>query len=73
MEISSEGIPPDQIKIKTTQHTLPSSNISELRSFIGLCSYVSRFIDNYSEKTAVLRELLRKNKNFSGERKQQSL
>ena len=69
IEISSEGISPDKIKIKATQHALPSSNISESRSFLGLCTYVSRLIDNYSEKTAVLRELLRKNKKFSGERK----
>ena len=57
IEISNEGISPDKNKIKAIKHALPPSNISELRSFIGLCTYVSRFSDNYNKKTAVLRGL----------------
>ena len=69
IEISSKGISPDKNKIKAINPPLPPSNISELRSLLGLCTHVSRFIDNYSEKTAVLRELLQKNKKFSWDRK----
>ena len=64
VEISNEGISPDKKKIKAIKHVLPPSNISELRNFIGLCTYVLRFIENYSEKTAVLNEFLRNNKKF---------
>ena len=50
IEISSERIAPDIKKMKAIKHALLPSNINELRSFIGLCTYVPRFIDNYSEK-----------------------
>ena len=32
---------------------------TELRRFFGMCNYVSKFIPGYSEKTAIIRELLR--------------
>ena len=70
IEISSERIAPDIKKMKAIKHALLPSNINELRSFIGLCTYVSRFIDNYSEKkTDALCELLQKNIKFFCEEK----
>ena len=52
IEISSEGISPDKNKIKVIKHSLPPINISILRSFIALCTYVSRFTDNNSERNS---------------------
>ena len=38
----------------------PPTTLSELRSFLNLFTYVSRFIKDFSEKTTALRELLKK-------------
>ena len=64
IEISEKGINPDPNKISNLRNALPPSNVNELRSFLGLCTYVSRFIPSFSEKTAVLRELLKGNTKF---------
>ena len=42
----------------------PSKIVKELRSFLGLCTYVSKFIVHFSDKTKHFRELLQKNKRF---------
>ena len=64
IEISKKGINADPDKIKAVQNAKAPTTISELRSFLGLCTYVSRFIESFSEKTAVLRELLKQNQKF---------
>ena len=55
---SSQGILPDKDNIEVIKYALLPSNISESRSFIWLYPYLSRFIENYSEKVAILLELL---------------
>jgi len=40
-------------------------------SFLGLCTYVSRFIPNFSEKTTELRTLLKGDKKFTWTQKHQ--
>jgi hypothetical protein len=42
----------------------PPTNVSELRSFLGMTGYYRNFIDNYSAKSAPLCSLLRKNTPF---------
>ena len=64
IEISEKGINPDPNKVVNLKNALPPCNTSELRSFLGLCTYVSRFIQNFSDKTAVLRDLLKGNTKF---------
>lgn len=49
-EISSGGISQDKEKFKAIKHALPPSNFSALKSFIAICTYVSRFTDNASDK-----------------------
>ena len=65
VELSAKGISADPNKIIALQNAKAPQNINELRSFLGLCNYVSKFIPNYSEKTAILRELLKKESKFS--------
>jgi len=62
--IGQDGIKPDPAKIEVLQNAAPPSNVSELRSFLGLCTHLSRFIPDFSTKTAVLRELLKKSIRF---------
>ena len=71
IEISNKGINPDPMKVTAIKEATRPRSISELRSFLGLCTYVSRFIANFSEKTAELRELLKGNKKFEWTEKHQ--
>ena len=53
--LSAEGVKPDPDKVDCLYN--------ELKSFLGLCTFMSRFIPNYSDKTA--RELVKKNVQFT--------
>ena len=58
---SEKDIPPSQTKIESIQNMSPPSNISELRSFLGMTNYLSHFISNYSMRIYRLLELTKKN------------
>ena len=59
MRFSSAGMEPDPMKVDAIEKAEPPANVSELKSFLGMTNYSCRFIRNYSDKTAKLRELLR--------------
>ena len=46
--VSEKGIKPSQTKIESIQNMPPPTNFSELRSFLGMTNYLSRFTPNYS-------------------------
>ena len=52
---------PSQTKIESMQNMPPPTNISELRSFLGMTNYLSRFIPNYFMRVYPLLELTKKN------------
>ncbi|KAK8702739.1 hypothetical protein V6N13_021080 [Hibiscus sabdariffa] len=58
----------DDEKIKAVQDWPVPSNVSELRSFLGLANYYRRFVEGYSRKVSVLTDLLRKGENGFGPR-----
>ena len=60
MTLTKNGIKPDQEKVVAIKNTLPPTNVTELRSFLGLVNYCSKFIPNFSTITAPLRKLDRK-------------
>ena len=67
--VSADGINPDPKKCEAIKATPPSKNVSDLRSFLGTCGYVSKFIPNYANIVEPLRKLTRsKVKFFRGER-----
>ena len=41
----------DPDKTDSLRHAEPPQNVNELRSFLGLCTYFSIFIPNYSDGT----------------------
>ena len=45
---SENGITLSQSEIESIQKMPPPTSISELRSFLGITNYLSRFIPNYS-------------------------
>lgn len=57
--MSAKGIQPDPGKTKAIQEAPPPANVAELRSFLGVCGYLSKFIPNYAELVEPLRRLTR--------------
>ena len=58
--VSKRGIEPDPIKIKAIQEAPIPTNVSDLKSFLGICGYMSKFIPNYANLVEPLRRLTRK-------------
>ncbi|XP_063635188.1 uncharacterized protein K02A2.6-like [Cydia splendana] len=59
-KIGSDGIRPDDSHISAIRDMPTPQNVKDVERFLGLVTYVSNFIPNFSEKSAKLRELLRK-------------
>jgi len=59
--VSYEGIMPDKDKVKAVWDSQPPKNKKELRSFLGLASYLRKFIPHFSKHAAPLNQLLKKN------------
>ncbi|CAB4013126.1 Hypothetical predicted protein [Paramuricea clavata] len=58
LHLTSNGIKADPSKVDAIKNTAQPRDVKELRSFLGLSNYCSKFIQNYSTLTAPLRELL---------------
>ena len=63
--VSKDGIRQTQSKIEAIRHWCEPSNLSELRSFLGITSYYRTFIPDYSKKAEPLTRLLKKEIKFS--------
>ena len=62
--ISESGIEVQEDKVATVRDWPTPKNLSELRSFLGLCSYYRRFILGFADIAAPLHCLLRKEAKF---------
>lgn len=58
--VSSDGVKPDPDKVDVLKKMKPPNNVEELKKFLGMITYLSKFIPNFSELTAPLRELQKK-------------
>ncbi|XP_017487155.1 PREDICTED: uncharacterized protein LOC108375524 [Rhagoletis zephyria] len=58
--VSAEGVKPDPEKIETITKIKQPENVKELQRFLGMVTYVSKFIKNLADITQPLRQLLRK-------------
>ncbi|GFY67695.1 retrovirus-related Pol polyprotein from transposon 17.6 [Trichonephila inaurata madagascariensis] len=63
--VSEEGIIPDPGKDRAVQNFPVPKNIWNVRSFLGLCSYYSRFIKDCCLKAQPLQELLKNESKFT--------
>ena len=61
---SAAGVSPDPKKVTAIKNAEIPKSASEVRSFLGLTNYVSRFIANYATITEPLRQLTRSNTPF---------
>ncbi|XP_059223944.1 uncharacterized protein K02A2.6-like [Stomoxys calcitrans] len=62
--ISSSGLRRNTDRVSSIINAPVPNDISELRAFIGLSNYYSRFVQDYSEKMEPLYSLLRKDTRF---------
>ena len=58
--IDESGLHPTQEKIKAIQEAPEPRNLAELRSFLGMINYYSRFQPNLSHQLAPLYKLLKR-------------
>ena len=65
------GMSADPKKCEVIKNAPPPTNVSELRSFLAMTNYVSRFIAHYSTITEPLRALLKKEATWQWNQEQQ--
>ena len=62
--LTKAGIEVQPDKVEAVQNWPTPRNLTELRSFVGLCSYYRRFIAGFSDLAAPLHDLTKKNVRF---------
>ena len=62
--VSEEGISTDQKKTECIRNWRDPTNVKEVRSSLGFCSYYRRFIFRFSEIAKPLHKLTEKEKRF---------
>ena len=72
-QFTNGGLKPDEAKVAAIKEMPTPDGPEALRRFLGMTSYLHKFISNFSEleKTAPLRELLRNDAHWSWEPAQQ--
>ena len=63
--VSSDGVKPDPSKVSAVKDYPRPSNVTELRSFLGLVSYYRKFIPDFAKKSNPLTNLLKKQQPFN--------
>ena len=69
--VSKDGIKVDAKKIEAVKGWPVPTNLTELRSFLGLANYYRRFVKNFSKIAAPMTTLLRKDQAWNWREEQQ--
>ena len=64
-KLSPEGIAPDENKLVAVRDWKWPENVTEVRSFIGFCSYYRRFIKDFAGIAKPLQQITKKNSHFT--------
>ena len=64
MIFNSEGMKPDPKKVEAIKQLSAPESKSEVHSFLGMTTYLCKFVENYSTITAPLREIIKKDVPF---------
>ena len=67
----AEGVSPDPKKITALRESDRPKNVEELRSFLGLAQYCSRFIGNFASIAEPLRKLTKMDATWTWKKKQE--
>ena len=71
--LSEHGVGPTECKVQDVLNARQPQNATEVRSFLGLVNFNSRYIQDFATKSEPLRRLTRKNQKFIwGENEQRS-
>ena len=62
--ISEDGVATDKKKLEIVQNWPTPSNVSDVRSFLGFCSYYRRFVEGFAAIAKPLHKLTEKNKKY---------
>ena len=62
--ISSEGVRPDPDKVSSIKKMPAPTTVTQVRSFLGMCNHLSKFVPNLSQATETLRKLTENNQPF---------
>jgi hypothetical protein len=63
--LTAEGVAVDPEKVEAVSNWQRPTNVSEIRSFLGLAGYYRRFIEGFSKIARPMTELLKKEKKFA--------
>jgi hypothetical protein len=63
--VTPEGIKTDPDKVKTVQEIRNPTTVTEVRAFLGICSYYRKFIKDFADITEPLLQLLKKRAKFT--------
>jgi hypothetical protein len=63
--LTAEGVEVDPEKVEAVSNWQQPTNVSEIRSFLGLAGYYRRFIEGFSKIARPMIELLKKEKKFT--------
>ena len=69
-KITSKGIEPDDAKVKSIMEIPTPQDKKDVQRLLGPINYVGKFVPSLAEITAPLREVIRKNKEWTSEEKQ---
>ncbi|OWZ10199.1 reverse transcriptase [Phytophthora megakarya] len=58
--VGKNGVRPDPEKVRVINEWSTPSNVKELRQFLGLATYLCKYVDNYAGKIRPLSQLLKK-------------
>ena len=64
-QIDAHGIHPTEAKVRAIKEAHTPKNVSELKAYLGILMYYSKFLPNLSTLLAPLYFLLQKNKAWS--------
>jgi hypothetical protein len=64
--LTEAGIKPGIDKLKAVSKALPPSSVKEVRQFLGLCNFFRNHVRNFSQLSAPLTEMIKKESKWKG-------